>query len=99
MKPNIELLNALEEGKLLYRDEFDDPECREFLFKDIESAKKYPESTSFNYVRKGWGSALGHSEDRIMSILLHPEQWKIHPFDMSEGSKGKPYPWSIRYKE
>jgi hypothetical protein len=38
---------------------------------------EYSKDNKPHFYVRGWGSALGNSKDRVMSILENPEQWEI----------------------
>jgi hypothetical protein len=71
-----ELLKKLEEGCVLYRipkqwDYFkEDPSNLLYFFYAEYGGKRY-------WTAAGFGSA-GNSEDYMMSIVKHPENWAVH---------------------
>lgn len=77
MNKSAELINSLMNGELLEK-KYDIGESQ-YLFYDKE----------YGFEVKGWGSAYGKEEDRIMELLLHPEHWIV-----SE-NKVEDYPWSV----
>jgi hypothetical protein len=67
------LIKALKEGKGLCKKDCDkdDPTYVygvEFLYYDNEYK---------GFDRKGWGSALGTVEQRLLDIIKNPENWEI----------------------
>jgi hypothetical protein len=84
----LELIQALHEGKILYKDNMEDDsnsDFREYLFYDPQ----------LKYLgRKGWGSAIGEKEHTLYDVFMNPDKWHIHSH-----VGGYPYPWSIRYQD
>jgi hypothetical protein len=79
------LLDALDNGSILYN---------ETKFKE----KEYLFKTEKSYEAKGWGSALGTVEQRILDIVANPEEWFIFEnFNMKVDEY--PYPWSTKYQK
>lgn len=68
--------------------EHDDESCREFLIYE----PKYN-----SYEVKGWGSALGNTNDRLVELITNPDNWKVVDFNM--GLRDYPYPWSSKETE
>jgi hypothetical protein len=66
---SIELLTALLSGKtIIKKHSFGNTE--ELLCEVVQDGRKY------FYIR-GWGTAYGNAQDRIMDIIQHPEKWSI----------------------
>lgn len=65
----IELIKALLEGKTLVR-------YGELSEKETFNCEWGSDGKPFFWMN-GWGSALGTSRDRIMSLLENPEQWEV----------------------
>ena len=80
-------MKVLFEGGILYKDSRGDEGCREFLIYADENP---------GFEIRGWGSAYGTPEDRVIDVILKPENWKVHHRSLSHGY---PYPWSSNYKE
>ena len=80
------LIDALaNNGSILYK-EYEEGE-KEFLFK----AGNY-------YDIRGWGTAFGTVQDRLVDVVFNPNNWKVFPnFDMNKDEY--PYPWSVRWKD
>ena len=83
----MHLLKVLFDGGILYKDHNDDEGRREFLF--------YSEACGIFEIR-GWSTAYGTADQRVMEVILKPERWKVFPHNISEGH---PYPWSASYKK
>mgnify|MGYP005856347397 CR=1 FL=1 len=76
------LVEYLHQGYILCKDHNGDPDSREFLI-----------SYSIgSYEVKGFCSALGNKEDRLLELITNPYDWKIIDFNHNE--KDYPYPWS-----
>ncbi|MCK9544884.1 MAG: hypothetical protein M0R03_22955 [Novosphingobium sp.] len=83
-----ELIDAMNDGFILFKDHHDDLfDTREYIFYN-----------GISYELKGWASALGNPEERIMEIIKYPERWKIFPnFNMNKDDY--PFPWSTKWKD
>lgn len=79
------LIDALDNGSILYYEtQFGE---KEFLFRSGNS-----------YERKGWASALGNVQLKMMDIIENPDEWSIFPnFNMDVDEY--PYPWSTKWVE
>ena len=65
---SIELLTALLRGDILER--YGELSEKESFWCEWDNGKPY-------FFNTGWGSALGTKQDRIMSLIEHPELWQI----------------------
>lgn len=83
MTEAAKLINALTQGEILRRNhKYPDGTLigSEYFFMDVEH--KYFES-------KGWGSALGTTEERLESIIKDPQDWEITQYSLIQK------PWSL----
>jgi hypothetical protein len=80
----IKLIQALLEGKILYKIHHNDSDSTEWLFQD-----------DGYYEMRGWSTAYGNVDNRVLDVLKNPDNWNIHTHTMNDGY---PYPWSIKYK-
>lgn len=80
------LLKKLHKGFVLYKDHCGSIETREFLISCGIGV----------YEMKGWGSALGTVEERLVELITNPEKWEVSSFNHIE--QNYPYPWSTTYK-
>lgn len=79
------LVRHLHSGYILCKEHHNDEDCREFLIYD----QKYK-----NYEAKGWGSALGDINERVVELITNPNDWKIVDFNIE--LRDYPYPWSSK---
>ena len=88
MNKSIELIKALQEGKILFKKYHNADNCCEFLFKDeITNSRNKVE-----YSIRGWNSYYGTPQDRIAELITDPELWSVH-----DHVGGYPFPWSSTY--
>ena len=82
----IKLIQALLEGKILYKIHHNDSDSIEWLFQDGGC-----------YEIRGWGTACGWGDvgNRVLDVLKNPDNLSIHTHTMNDGY---PYPWSVKYK-
>lgn len=76
-----ELITELKTGGILYKVHHSKEE--EFLFLSGSTLEN-----------RGWATAYGKPSDRLLEIVLRPQDWYVHEHHISEGH---PYPWSIGY--
>ncbi len=90
MKKSLDLLAALYEGKILYKVHHNDYGCVEFLIFEKFDEIYLPQ-------KKGWGSKIGASTERVMEIITNPTGWNIFKaFDLY--APDIVYPWSSATK-
>ncbi len=77
------LIDELLNGKILYRKHYNDDTRIEYIFQENEI-----------FEIKGWGTAYGNVNDRLVDIISNPNHWEVHMHLLSDGA---PYPWSINY--
>lgn len=75
--PN-ELMQSLSEGKILVRGE----DGKEFYFYFDKSHKRFE--------KKGWGSALGDTNNALSDVFLNPHCWRVHDKTIED----EPLPWT-----
>lgn len=79
MSKASELIAALEGGGVLGRSDGDGEELRwEFIHFQHPIDVLINAQTNKKWLWcGGWGSAVGPKEDRLIDVILHPENWKI----------------------
>jgi len=77
------LIDALNEGYILFK-EYKDGE-KQFLF-----------YYSGIFETRGWCSALGTIDDRLVELIKEPGNWKIFP-DFNMNTDVYPFPWSAKF--
>lgn len=74
MKKFIHLFAALEAGYFVVKRHYKGEPDEKFEAVHLDF---YPIPNTQTIRVVGWGSALGKSSDRIMSMIWHPENWEV----------------------
>lgn len=82
-----DLITKLHDGFVLTKIHHDNPECTEYLMSDDVGS----------YTKKGWCSAIGTVEERLVELITHPEMWNAIEFNVR--TQEYPYPWSITFNQ
>lgn len=79
------LITALYEGRILKKVHYNDENCAEFLFMEVDCGRRH-------LGMRGWATAHGEVGSRLEKLVTEPEEWTI--VEGRSMSDGYPYPWS-----